>query len=290
MEDPWAEVERIASRATRTVTRVASGELVWREWGEGAPLVLLHGASGSWTHWIRNVRPLAARFRVLAPDMPGYGESDAPPEPHTAAGLADLVVAGIDRMLPPSAALDLAGFSLGAIIAGLAAARLGARVRSLILIGAGGLGLTPAPVRSLLRLEPGMAEAVIRHVHRENLRTLMLAAPESADELAVTLQIDNVRRSRFKSGTIPVSDSLRRALPAVRARLAGIWGRRDAFTGHHLVESRQVLASADPGLRTRVIEGAGHWVNYEAAPQVNALLLEWLSAPGTAAAASPRRP
>ena len=92
MEDP-------AARATRTVTRVASGAMVWRAWGAGPPLVLLHGASGSWTHWIRNVLPLAERFRVLAPDMPGYGESDAPPEPHTADRLADLVTAGIDQIL-----------------------------------------------------------------------------------------------------------------------------------------------------------------------------------------------
>jgi pimeloyl-ACP methyl ester carboxylesterase len=86
-----------------------------------------------------------------------------------------------------------------------------------------------------------------------------------------------VQRARFKSGTIPVSDVLRRALPAVRAHLAGIWGRRDAFTGHHLAESRRLLAETDEMLETRVIEGAGHWVNYEAAPEVNRLLIEWLT-------------
>ena len=137
----------------------------------------------------------------------------------------------------------------------------------------------PAPVRTLLRLEPGMGGEGVRHVHRQNLLTLMLARPESADELAVTLQIDNVARSRFRSGTIPVSDDLLRALPAVRAHLAGIWGGRDAFTGHHLAESREVLAAADPQLDARVIEAAGHWVNYEAADQVNALLEEWLARP-----------
>jgi pimeloyl-ACP methyl ester carboxylesterase len=209
--------------------------------------------------------------------MPGYGESDAPPEPHTADGLADLVADGVEQILPPPAAFDLAGFSFGAIIGGLVAARLGTRVRTLVLLGAGGLGLTPAPARTLLRLEPGMEPDAIRRVHRENLRILMLARPESADDLAVALQIDNVRRARFKSGTIPVSDVLRRALPAVRAHLAGIWGRRDAFTGHHLVESRRLLAETDAALEARVIEGAGHWVNYEAAPEVNRLLIEWLT-------------
>lgn len=270
-------IEAVEARATRTVTPVACGAMVWRAWGEGPPLLLLHGASGSWTHWIRNVLPLARQHRVLAPDMPGYGESDAPPEPHTADSLAELVAAGLDRMLPPPAVFDLAGFSFGAIIGGLVAARLAGRVRTLVLLGPGGLGLTPAPPRALLKLEPGMAPEAIRHVHRENLRALMLARPESADELAVTLQIDNVRRARFKSGTIPVSDVLLRALPAVRAHLGGIWGGRDAFTSHHLEESRAVLATADPEIETRVIGPAGHWVNYEAAEPVNALLLEWLA-------------
>jgi pimeloyl-ACP methyl ester carboxylesterase len=270
-------IEEAEAHAVRTVTEVASGVMVWRAWGAGPPLVLLHGASGSWTHWIRNVLPLAAHHRVLAPDMPGYGESDAPPEPHTADRLAELVTAGIDRMLPPPAAFDLAGFSFGAIIGGLVAARLGARLRTLLLLGPGGLGLEPASPRALLRLEPAMAPEAIRHVHRENLRTLMLAHPESADELAVTLQIDNVQRARFRSGTIPVSDVLLRALPAVRAHLAGIWGGRDAFTSHHLEESRRVLAAADPRFEMRVIDGAGHWVNYEAAEEVNALLPEMLA-------------
>ena len=274
---PEARIARIEAAASRAVAPVASGAMVWRVWGEGPPLVLLHGASGSWTHWIRNVVPLAARYRVLAPDMPGYGDSDAPPEPHTADRMADLVAAGIDWMLPPPAMFDLAGFSFGAIIGGLVAARLGARVRTLVLLGPGGLGLEPAPPRTLLRLEPGMGPEAVWHVHRENLRTLMLADPESADELAVTLQIDNVRRARFRSGAIPVSDVLLRALPAIRARLAGIWGGRDAFTSHHQAEIRAVLGTADPGIETRVIAPAGHWVNYEAAREVNALLPELLA-------------
>jgi pimeloyl-ACP methyl ester carboxylesterase len=114
-------------------------------------------------------------------------------------------------------------------------------------------------------------------VHRANLLTLMLAGPESADDLAVSLQIENLRRSRFKSGTIPQSDVLLRALPAIRARIAAIWGEHDAFTDGRLDECRRVLASAQQDLDLRVIEGAGHWVTYEAADRVNAALFELLT-------------
>jgi len=277
MEEPEAYVERIESLAVRATTPAGAGSMAWRIWGEGPPLVLLHGASGSWTHWIRNVLPLAARFRVLVPDMPGFGDSDAPPEPHTADGMADLVAGGLVAVVPPPTALALAGFSFGGIIGGLVAARLGPRVHSLVLLGSGGLGLTPEPLRPLIRIEAGMDPAAIRSAYRENLRRLMLGDPDGADDLAVSLQIENLRRARFKSGAIPNSDVLRRALPAIRARIAGIWGEHDAFTGGRIEECRRVLASVQEALDLRVIEGAGHWVNYEAADAVNAALLELLA-------------
>ncbi len=204
--------------------------MVWRVWGEGRPLVLLHGASGSWTHWIRNVLPLAKDFRVLAPDMPGFGDSDAPPEPHTADMLAGAVASGLDVLVPPPVDFDLAGFSFGGIIAGLVAARLGPRVRTLVLLGAG------------------------------------------VDDLAVFLQMENIRLARFKSGTIPASDTLLRALPSVRARIASILGGRDAFMAARLEDYRRVLASVEPDLDFRVIAGAGHWAIYEAADEVNRTL------------------
>jgi pimeloyl-ACP methyl ester carboxylesterase len=269
-------VARIESLGTRAAIPCEAGAIVWRIWGEGPPLVLLHGASGSWTHWIRNVLPLSARFRVLVPDMPGYGDSDAPREPHTADGLADLVTSGVDALLPPPRPFDLAGFSFGGIIAGLLAARLALRVRTLVLLGTGGLALGRTPTRPLLRIRSGMAPDEIRHVYRENLRTLMIASADKIDDLAVFLQIENLRRTRFRSGGIPESDSLLKTLPAIQARITSIWGSRDAFTGPHLEECRRILASGQRDPDFRVIEGAGHWTPYEAADQVNAILIDML--------------
>jgi len=262
--------------ATREVVRCRAGDMVWRIWGRGRPLVLLHGASGSWTHWIRNVLPLAARFRVLAPDMPGFGDSDAPPEPHTADVLADLVTSALDAVAPPPAGVDIAGFSFGGIIAALVAARLGPRARTLVLLGAGGFALPPAPTRPLRRITAEMPAEEVWQAHRENLAILMIADPEAVDDLAVFTQIENVRRARFKSGAIPSSDALLQALPAIRARITGIWGSRDAFVGPGLDERRRILATLRPDLDFRVIAAAGHWIPYEAADQVNAALLDIL--------------
>jgi pimeloyl-ACP methyl ester carboxylesterase len=252
--------------------------MVWREWGGGPAVVLLHGASGSWMHWIANVEPLARRFRVVAPDMPGFGDSDLPPPPHDAERLAEIVAGGLHRVVPPPRTVDLVGFSMGGIVAGLIAARKDARVRTLVLVGPNGMALPFEPVRPLARVTPEMAPDEAREVHRENLRVLMMGDPGAADDLAVEIQVENLRRARFRSSGIPESDVLLRALPAVRARIAGIWGERDAFAAPHVEERRRVLARFQRDLDFRVIPGAGHWVIYEAAERVNAILREVLSA------------
>jgi pimeloyl-ACP methyl ester carboxylesterase len=271
-ERPSAFVARLESAARGEATPFAAGAMTWRIWGDGPPLVLLHGASGSWTHWIRNIPALAGRFRVLVPDLPGFGDSDAPPEPHTVEILADAVTAGLDREVP--AAFDLAGFSFGGIVAGHVAARLGRRVRTLALFGVGGLGLPRAPTRPLVAITPDMARADVERAHRENLAILMIADPTLIDDLAVFLQMENVRRSRFKSGDIPQSDALVRVVPAIEARLVTIFSSRDAFVGASLGERRRLLTSLRPDVDFRVLDGPGHWAIYEAPEAATAMLLD----------------
>ena len=136
-----AWVERIAAEAERLETPCGDGAMVWRRWGSGPPLVLLHGGYGSWTHWVRNVLPLSRRFTVIAPDLPGLGESATPPEPWSAEGLAAIVVEGLGEVLPAGERPHLAGFSFGGVIGGNVAAQLGDRLKGFTVVGSNGLGL-----------------------------------------------------------------------------------------------------------------------------------------------------
>jgi pimeloyl-ACP methyl ester carboxylesterase len=255
--------------------------MVWRTWNVGAagvPLVLLHGAAGSWTHWLLNIPALSERLRVIVADLPGFGDSDMPPEPYTADSLADIVADGVTRLLPGR--FDLAGFSFGAIIAGLVAARLGTRVRRLVLVAPNGMALPRAELRPLARPGPEAAVAELREVHRENLGIMMLADPDRVDDVAVDLQMDNVRRARVKSGAIPDSDVLRRALPSVTARIGGIWGERDALAAPYIDRRRATLAGFQPGLDFRVVPRAGPRVRDEAAPAGKPALIEMIKVEG----------
>jgi 2-hydroxy-6-oxonona-2,4-dienedioate hydrolase len=272
-EEPVAFVEGVAAEAQRIETPCGDGGMVWRVWGSGPPLVLLHGGYGSWTHWIRNVLALAREFTVVAPDLPGLGESFTPPEPHTAEGLAAILVEGLDIVLSRNAAPHIAGFSFGGVLGGHVAAQLGDRLRGLTIVGSNGLGLVRQPT-ALQRVPAGVSAEEALAVHRHNLGTLMIADPASIDELAVYIQSQNAPRGRVRSRRFSRADTLARALPLVKARLDGIWGERDATAYPHLDERARVLRSFQPGARFEVIAGAGHWVQYEAADRFNPLLTE----------------
>ena len=271
-----AFVAGIAAEAERVETPCGGGRMVWRMWGAGPPLVLFHGGYGSWTHWIRNVLPLSRMFTVVAPDLPGLGESATPPEPHTAEGLAGIVVDGLDIVLPGHEQLHLAGFSFGGVLGGHVAAQLGERVRAFTVVGSNGLGLVRQPT-DLKRVPAGAATEEALGTHRHNLGALMIADPAKIDELAVYLQSTNAPRGRVKSRRFSRADTLVRALPLIKARLDGIWGGRHATAYPHLDERARTLRSFQPGARFEIIEGAGHWVQYEAADRFNPLLAEIVS-------------
>ena len=86
--DPSAVVDAIARTARKVRTPCGDGSMVWRVWGKGEPLVLFHGGSGSWTHWIRNISELSKHYELWLADIPGLGDSAMPPKPWVQIGRA----------------------------------------------------------------------------------------------------------------------------------------------------------------------------------------------------------
>jgi len=272
-EETMSFVEGVAAEAQRLRTPCGDGHMIWHVWGNGPPLVLLHGGYGSWTHWIRNVLPLSRMFTVAALDLPGLGESATPPQPHTAEGLAGIIAEGIDIVFSRHAGLHIAGFSFGGVLGGHVGAQLGDRVYTFTVVGSNGLGLVRQPT-DLRRVPAGASEAEAFAVARQNLGALMIANPAKIDELAVYIQAQNAPRGRVKSRRFSRADTLARALPFVKAQIDGIWGERDATAYPHLQERAHVLRRVQPNARFEVIPGAGHWVQYEAADRFNPLLAD----------------
>jgi pimeloyl-ACP methyl ester carboxylesterase len=106
--------------------------------GEGAPVVLLHGPGPYGAHWLRIIPNLAATHRVIAPDLPGHGESGmfaGPPDPGLLSGWLDDLIE-CTCVTPPV----LVGATLGGAIAARFASERGERLAALVLVDA--LGLT----------------------------------------------------------------------------------------------------------------------------------------------------
>lgn len=251
-------IDELAGAAEVHRVDVAGTEVVCRTWGEGDPLVLLHGAGGSWRHWVRNIAELARRRRVVAPDLPGFAESATPPE-NTIESLAATTAGALTELLDGSR-FDLAAMSFGGIVAGHVAAHLGDAVRTLVLVSVGGIGM-PARVE-----HDGAVDA------RSILSTFMFAQPGSVDDQAIRIHTEDGPRGRFRTGGLPASTSLLKALPAVTAEIHGVYSDGDAFFEGDPQKPLGIVRGVAPGLHGWVIEGSGHWIPYEKAAELNALL------------------
>lgn len=272
------EALRVLALSRRLTTPCGDGEMVWHTWGDEAaePLVLLHGGSGSWTHWIRNVEALAAAGRrVVVPDLPGFGDSARPPGGQD----ADSVVPAVADALPAilgEAPADVVGFSFGGLCGGLMAVSHPQRVKRLVLVGAPGLGLRDRrlPLTSW-RDQP--TEEGRRAAHRSNLGTLMLA-PASVDDLAVALQAANVPRDRMHRRRLALTDVLARTLPAIACPLDAIYGENDALYRDVLPALRETLDKAPTLGELVLMPGAAHWLPYERPAAFHDALLRLLAA------------
>lgn len=274
------DVVRLLAGARRHQTRHAGGQVTWHEWGKGPTVVLLHGGFGSWLHWVRNIDSLASRFRVLAADLPGLGESDpVADENPTAAAVAAPLVDGLEGLLAPGEPLRLACFSLGAVVGSQVAAAMQARLSRVVMLGPSGLGDLWRNITSdLARRRPGMTREERRATIRQNLEQSMIAQPAAVDDAAIDIHTDLVRQKRRLIGMpLSLSNALLDVLPALAPRLTMIWGEFDAYPTPDVHGVAAILRQRLPAIDVRIVRGAGHWVGYEAAAQINPQLDELFS-------------
>ena len=269
-------VPALAAAATVLRTPCGDGHMVWRRWGAGAPLVLLHGGTGSWRHWAGNIAELSQHHQVYAADAPGLGDSAMMHETPeiTPESVSAIVAEGLRQILPDGARFDIFGFSFGAMVATHVAAMHGRRARSLTVVGPAALGFSrPAVPLEKVRNKQG---AERYEANRKNLGMFMYADPTRITEAAVAIQDWNTVHARFKSKGFAGSTSLRDAAGRATARVTAVWGDGDITAFPSIADRIAALHTTRPDAMLRVIKGAGHWVAYEAAEEFTAVALEIL--------------
>jgi pimeloyl-ACP methyl ester carboxylesterase len=273
-------IRHLDGTALKLESPCGAGRMVWRVWGRGKPLLLVHGGAGAWSHWVRNLEPLIGERLVLAPDIPGLGDSDSPPHPYTPESIAAIIAGGLTELLDglaersSSPRVDIGGFSFGGMICGLVAANVRDRVDSVALIGASGLGGQFDQLAPVARLPKDASVHELAEIHRNNLLVMMLHRAESVDELALWIQSTNAPKTRVMSPEHALSRKLEHALRALDVPILSIWGRHCIFSAD-LQRRRLLLEAIRADSRFSIIDDAGHWAQFEAAEEVNRHLVDW---------------
>lgn len=253
------------------------------EAGSGPETVmLLHGVGGHLEAYARNIPALAAHYRVIAYDYPGHGMTTPATEPlelpdYVAHLLGLMDVLGVERA-------HLNGESLGGWIAVKTAFAHPDRVQRIVLNTPGGAMSDPAVRERIRSLSQGAAD----HPSDERIRarvTWLMADPAS-----VTQELVDVRRTIYSQP--PFSESMRN----IMCLQDGDTRARNMITDEELlgitVPALVVWTSDDPsgpaavGLRManllphgrfELIEGAGHWPQWEQHRRFNDLVLAFLA-------------
>jgi pimeloyl-ACP methyl ester carboxylesterase len=252
--------------------------------GEGRPVMLLHGFPDSGRLWRHQVPALAgAGFRVIVPDLRGYGRSGKPDgvDAYSLPLLAGDVMAVLADLEIPQA--HLVGHDWGAALAWVIASLAPGSVDHLVALSVGNPVTFARTLKQrekswymLLFQFPGIAERWLSEDNWANFRAW--ARHPDTDQVIAELEANGSLTPAlnwYRANVPPeswVSPPLQ--LPPVQAPTMGIWSTGDvALTEVQMTDSAENITAS---WRYERLDGPGHWMQLEAPEQVNALLLDFL--------------
>lgn len=275
------ELNELEGSATKTAVPFTTGELVFRRWtgpANAETLLLVHGGSGSWLHWARNISSLQSTFHVLTVDLPGLGDSTALPEGYSAKDAVDSFVS-CTRSLLPDQPFHIVAFSWGCAISAQAASQLEPQLRSLMLTGPASLGDIPrrGSMQPLIKRTPNMSEQEIFATNRENLARLMISDRSRIDDLAVLIQTINTQKARFNSPQFARTTLVLDGVQQTKVPVNVVYGEFDAPGLPDIPGKEALFKRANADCEFEIIDDAGHWLQYEKPQLYNHLVLEWIN-------------
>lgn len=277
IEDTWVKVDHL------NIHLYTAGE-------EGETIVLLHGGGldSAWLSWQPVILALSTRFRVIAPDLPGYGKSDTPQIDYTLDYYIDFVRRLLDQLDVERP--TLAGISMGGGIAiGFALAHP-QRVNRLVPVDSYGIQRKyPGGLWGyyLIRMEwlnrfSWWLLGRNRALTRASLQQIMYDPNALSDDL-INEVYEEIRRPRagmafrsFQRHEV-LRDGVRTCyldrLKEIQAETLFIHGENDRLVP---VECAREAHAKLPGSRLEVIPACGHWPQREKPDEFNRILLNFL--------------
>jgi len=219
-------------------------------WGEGEPVILLHGWGSSGESLCGVAKVLEDLFRVYAIDLPGFGWTPPPPAAWGTRDYASHVEAFMDSTGIPAA--SVLGHSFGGRIALALAAQSPRRVRRLVLVASAGIRPRRGPGHSL-------------KVAVAKLGTRLFSLPmwgRLGDRIVSTVSQRIGSRDYRNAGRMRptlvrvVNEDLRGILSSIRVPTLILWGDKDQEVPR---SSMEIMVQGIWGSRLEVLEGAGHF-------------------------------
>ncbi|MCI2958625.1 alpha/beta hydrolase [Agromyces atrinae] len=254
--------------------------VAWDRWGDGPPLVILHGTPWSSQMWIATADALSQDFTVYVWDMPGYGQSSKHPGHAVDLGLQGELFAhvldawGLDR--PRVIAHDIGG-----AVALRARLLHGAKYSSLCLIDVVALSPWGSPFFRLVAEHADVFAQLPPAIHRGALEAYIRGASHhalSADELALLVGpwADSTGQSAFyrqiAEANERFTDEVEPAYGTIDEPVHIVWGVEDTWVP---VDRAHRLREAIPHASLALIDGAGHLVPFDAPAELTAELTRW---------------
>jgi pimeloyl-ACP methyl ester carboxylesterase len=223
----------------------------YEEAGAGKVVLLLHGWGADHKLFQPLLQLLRQKYRVLALDFPGFGQSPEPPEPWDVDGYADCVLAFLAAL--GIGECSLLGHSFGGrVIIKLAARQLEApRFCQLILVGAAGVRHAPSPKAQRRMRRYRLGKKLLRPFPR--LQARLQANRGSPDYRAAS---PLMRQVLVKT----VNEDLAPLLPRLQPPTLLVWGRDDTETP---LADGQLMEEKIPNAGLAVLDHAGHYVFLE---------------------------
>jgi pimeloyl-ACP methyl ester carboxylesterase len=270
---------------TRTETVLGRRVNVIDTGGSGPAILFLHGLGGLWQNWLLNIPAFMGSFRVLAPDLPGFGRSEMPAGRISIQGFARV----IDRLCDQLGVENpvVVGNSMGGFIGAELALAFPTRVRKLVLVSAAGISaenMWREPVLAVGRLMAiGAARTGVKSlpvVGRPRLRRaalqLVVRYPEKLSVPLATELVVGAGTPGFVGGLDAVLGySIRERLPEIEAPALIAWGRNDVLIPVADAYEFQRLIGANA--RVEVFEDTGHLPMLERPTRFNTLLADFIN-------------
>ena len=228
--------------------------------GDGDPLVFLHG--GGIVEGFDCFEPLAERFRFVAPQTPGFDQTDRLPQVHNIDELVAHTARTLDALGIGSFAL--AGHSLGGWVAASLAAAHPERTRSLVVAAPYGLDVPDHPIARVPQMEPAEVYATLTSVDSIWDGRLPPAVP--AEDFEAARAKEGLSMAGFVPG--PFDPALPAKLATLTTPILIQWGAVDRIVPPGHLPSWE---AALPDAQVAVYPGIGHLLYHEHRPALEAI-------------------